>query len=60
MFILERCIRSQHFLTNGIFTILFYIVLSGFQNEPTLLDRKDFKAISSHFYDVKIKPNYDG
>lgn len=56
MFIFERFIRSKHFLTNGIFTILFYIVLSVFQNEPTLLDCKNFKAISSHFYDMKIEP----
>lgn len=54
MFILERFIRSQHFLHNGIFTFLFYSRLTDFQKEPTLLDCKDFKAISDNFY-VKIK-----
>lgn len=55
MFILERFIRSQYFLHNGIFTFLFYIGLTDFQKEPALLDCKDFKVISDNFYDVKIK-----
>lgn len=44
------------FLTNGIFTILFYIGLHDFQNEPTLSDCKNFKTIFNNFYDVKITP----
>lgn len=55
MFILERFIRSQHFLHNGIFTFLFYSRLTDFQKEPTLLDCKDFNAISDNLYNAKIK-----
>lgn len=50
MFILERFLRSQHCLHNRIFTFLFYSRFTDFQKEPTLLDCKDFKAISGNFY----------
>lgn len=53
MFILKRFMRSQHFLNNGIFTLLLYIGLNDFQNETTLLDYKNFKTISNNVYDVK-------
>lgn len=42
------------FLTNGIFTILFYIGLHDFENEPILSYCKNFKT--NNFYDVKITP----
>lgn len=49
MFVPERLIRIQHFLTPGVFTILLSIGLNKFQNEPMLLACKNFKATSRIF-----------